>query len=82
MRLTVLLNVAVQCRLTGTGNRQFKRYFWAIENVPKKLWDVNYASQRSQYEGRRLRERVEGWIKCMVLNRMVSLGMPVSERIY
>jgi len=27
-------------------------------------------------------QRVEGWIKCMVLNRMVSLGMPESERIY
>ena len=27
-------------------------------------------------------QRVEGWIKCMVLNRMVNLGMPVSERMY
>ena len=25
---------------------------------------------------------IEGWIKCMVLNRMVSLGMPTSERMY
>jgi hypothetical protein len=27
-------------------------------------------------------QRIEGWIKCMVLNRMVSLGMPKSERMY
>ena len=27
-------------------------------------------------------QRVEGWVKCRVLNRMVSLGMPVSERMY
>ena len=27
-------------------------------------------------------QRVEGWLKCMILNRMVNLGMPVSERIY
>jgi len=32
--------------------------------------------------GGSLRERVEGGIKCRVLNRMVSLGMPVSERMY
>jgi len=27
-------------------------------------------------------QRVEGWIKCMVLNRMVSLGMPESEQLH
>ncbi len=27
-------------------------------------------------------QRVEGWIKCMVLNRMVRVGMSVSERMY
>jgi len=32
-------------------NRNFKRYVWAIENVAKRRWDVNYAKQRSQHEG-------------------------------
>jgi len=37
----------------------------------------------SRFRARRFdNQRIEGWIKCMVLNRMVSLGMPVSERIY
>ncbi len=37
----------------------------------------------SRFRARRFdNQRVEGWIKCMVLNRMVSLGMPVSERMY
>ncbi len=37
----------------------------------------------SRFRARRFdNQRVEGWIMCMVLNRMVSLGMPVSERIY
>ena len=37
----------------------------------------------SRLRARRLEnQRIEGWIKCMVLNRMVSLGMPVSERIF
>ncbi len=37
----------------------------------------------SRLRARRLdNQRIEGWIKCMVLNQMVSLGMPVSERIY
>jgi len=37
----------------------------------------------SRWRARRLEnQQIEGWIKCMVLNRMVSLGMPVSERMY
>ena len=37
----------------------------------------------SRFRARRFdNQRVEGWIKCMVLNRMVSLGMPLSERMY
>jgi hypothetical protein len=36
----------------------------------------------SRVRTRRLdNQRVEGWIKCKVLNRMVSIGMPVSERM-
>ena len=36
----------------------------------------------SRFRARRFdNQRIEGWIKCMILNRMVSLGMPVSERI-
>jgi hypothetical protein len=37
----------------------------------------------SRFRARRLDyQRVDGWITCMVLNRMVSLGMPISERMY
>jgi hypothetical protein len=37
----------------------------------------------SRFRARRFdNQRVEGWIKCMVLHRMVSLGLPASERIY
>ncbi len=37
----------------------------------------------SRFRARRFdNQRVEGWIKCRVLNQMVSIGMPVSERIY
>ena len=33
------------------GNRNFKGYFGAIGKVPKRLRDVNHASQRSEDEG-------------------------------
>jgi hypothetical protein len=37
----------------------------------------------SRFSARRFdNQRMEGWIKCLVLNRMVNLGMPVSERMY
>ncbi len=37
----------------------------------------------SRFRARRFdNQHVEGWITRMVLNRMVSLGMPVSERMY
>ncbi len=42
----------------------------------KTLFGPNLRARRVE------NQRVEGWIKCMVLNRMVSLGMPASERMY
>ena len=38
------------------GNRNFKGYFWAIGKVPKRLQDVNHASQRSEMREGRQRE--------------------------
>ncbi len=36
----------------------------------------------SRFRARRFdNQRIEGWIKCMVLNQMVRLGMPESERM-
>ena len=37
----------------------------------------------SRFRARRFdNQRVEGWITCMVLNQMVRLGLPASERMY
>ncbi len=41
---------------TGRGNKNFKGYFRAIGNVPKRLQDVNHASQRSEMREGRQRE--------------------------
>ena len=42
----------------------------------KNLFGARFRARRFN------KQRVEGWIKCMVLNRMANLGMPASERIY
>jgi hypothetical protein len=42
----------------------------------KRLFGVRFRARRFD------KQRVEGWIKCMVRNRMANLGLPVSERMY
>jgi hypothetical protein len=69
--------------------QQEGRYAWRVASGCTRQSLVENAVFRfkrifgSRFRERRFdNQRVEGWIKCMFLNRMVSLGMPVSERIY
>jgi hypothetical protein len=68
--------------------QQHGRYAWRVasgctrqslaENAVFRFKGIFGARFRArQFEN----QRVEGWIKCLVLNRMVSLGMPASERM-
>ncbi len=69
--------------------QQQGRYAWRVASgCTRQSLAENAVFRFKSIFGSRLRarrfdnQRVEGWIKCGVLNRMVSLGMPVSERIY
>jgi len=69
--------------------QQQGRYAWRVASgCTRQSLAENAVFRFKRIFGSRLRarifdnQRVEGWIKCMVLNRMVSLGMPVSERIF
>ncbi len=64
------------------------RYAWRVDSgCTRQSLAENAVFRFKSLVGARFRarrfdnQRVEGWIKCMVLNRMVNLGMPVSERI-
>ena len=68
--------------------QQQGRYAWRVASgCTRQSLAENAVFRFKSIFGSRLRarrfdnQRVEGWIKCMVLNRMASLGIPVSERI-
>ncbi len=69
--------------------QQQGRYAWRVASgCTRQSLAENAVFRFKSIFGSRLRarrfdnQRVEGWIKCTVLNQMVSLGMPVSERMY
>ncbi len=69
--------------------QQQGRYAWRVASgCTRQSLAENAVFRFKRIFGSRLRarrfdnQRVEGWIKCMVLNRMVRLGMPTSERMY
>ncbi len=69
--------------------QQQGRYAWRVASgCRRQSLDENAVFRFKRIFGSRFRawrfdnQRIEGLIKCMVLNRMVSLGMPVSERIF
>ncbi len=70
--------------------QQQGRYAWRVASGSTRQSVAENAMFRfKSIFGSRLRapprldnQRVEGWTKCTVLNRMVSLGMPATERIY
>ena len=69
--------------------QQQGRYAWRVASgCTRQSLAENAMFRFKSIFGSRLRarrldnQRIEGLIKCMVLNRMVSLGMPVSERIF
>ncbi len=71
------------CEIQSPG-----RYAWrVVSGCTRQSLAENAVFRFKSLVGARFRarrfdnQRVEGWIKCMVLNRMVNLGMPVSERI-
>ncbi len=65
------------------------RYAWRVASgCTRQSWAENAVFRFKRIFGSRFRarrfdnQRVEGWITCRVLNRMVSVGMSVSERMY
>ena len=69
--------------------QQQGRYAWRVASGCTRLSLAENAVFRfksifgSRFRARRFdNQRVEGWITCMVLNRMVRLGLPASERMY
>lgn len=64
------------------------QYVWGVGNVfSRQSLAENAMFRFTCILGLRFRARrgdtqpTEGWIKCMVLNRMVNFGMPKSERM-
>ena len=69
--------------------QQQGRYAWRVASGCTRLsLAENAVSRFKSIFGSRLKARrfdnqqTEGWIKCMVLNQMVRLGLPASERMY
>jgi len=85
-------NPLEKCAIRDAHLRQIQqqgRYAWPVasgctgQSVTENAMFRFKSIFGSWLRARRLdNQRMEGWIKCMVLNRMVSLGMPESERMY
>ena len=81
---TLAIRDANLCQIQQQG-----RYAWRVASGCTRQSLAENAMFRfkrifgSRFRARRFdNQRMEGWIKCMVLNRIVSLGMPESERMY